>query len=161
MAAFDVVRHTPLGAEAAWARLTDWPSHSKFIPFTEVRVTSEVTEGVGTVFVAHTSLGWPGFDDPMEVTYWQPPTDHRDGVCRIVKLGRVVTGWAVLTVAPAGRHSRLSSAAVPSPTKREGATIRWVEQAQFRAAGPWLNWPNALVGRLVFGRLMDGLLTQR
>ncbi|MEJ7743253.1 MAG: hypothetical protein WKF73_12285 [Nocardioidaceae bacterium] len=65
LAAFDVVRHTPLGAEAAWARLTDWPSHSEFIPFTEVACDrQQVTEGVGTVFVARTSLGPLGIRRP-------------------------------------------------------------------------------------------------
>lgn len=160
MAAFDVVRHTTLGAEAAWARLTDWTRHGGLIPLTDVRVSSEGTEGVGTVFVARTSIGPLGFDDAMEVTYWQPPTQQQPGICRIVKLGRVVTGWAVLTVTPAGldQQSRPAAGLTP-PADKRGATIRWVEEAQFRAAGPLLNWPNALAGKYVFGRLVDGLLS--
>lgn len=152
MAAFEVVRHTSLSANAAWAKLTDWTCHGEFIPFTDVRVTSQGPRGVGTVFVARTSLGPLAFDDPMEVTYWDPPSDHRAGVCRIVKRGRVVTGWAVLTVTPDNRGLRSSA--------NGGVTIRWVEDAHFRAAGPFLNWPNALAGKLVFGRLVTGLLAE-
>lgn len=164
MAAFEVVRHTPLSAEAAWTRLTDWPRHGGLIPLTGVSVASEVTVGVGTVFVARTSIGPLAFDDVMQVTYWRAPTDGHAGVCRIVKLGRVVTGWAVLTVTPAltGKWGAVNKPRPPADVgshDQPGAVVRWREAAQFRAAGPLLNWPNALAGRYVFGRLMDGLLS--
>jgi len=159
MASFEVVRHSRLSADAAWVQLTDWPRHGEFIPFTEVRVTSKGAEGAGTVFVARTSIGPLGFDDPMEVTYWQPPSAQQGGICRIVKLGRVVTGWAVLTVTPDESGSSPRQGNDGGSAKRKGgASIRWVEEAQFRAAGPLLNWPNSLAGKYVFGRLVNGLL---
>jgi len=159
MVAFEVIRRTQLSADAAWRRLTDWRRHGDFIPLTDVRVMTQGLGGVGTILVARTSMGPLAFDDPMEVSYWRPPTGHTAGICRIVKLGRVVTGWAALTVTPqeatkAGQSTGRSKAT----SDTGGATIRWVEQAQFRVAGPLLNWPNAVAGKYVFGRLVDGLL---
>ncbi len=144
MARFDVVRRTALTADDAWLRLTDWERHNDFIPFTTVRLTTSSSAGVGCAFVARTSLGPVAFDDPMEVTLSQAPAGDAPGFCRIVKRGSAVTGWAQLTVASA-------------PV---GALVHWHEEAQLRAVGHLLDWPNALVGRLVFGRLVEGLLSQ-
>lgn len=143
MAEFEVVRHCLLEAPAAWDRLTDWTAHGDHIPFTRVAISPEgPTQGVGTTFVARTQLGPIGFDDPMEVTFWQPPADQLPGRCRIVKRGPTITGWAVLTVVASGA----------------GSTISWREAAGVRLAGPLLNWPNRVAGKIVFARLVDGLL---
>ena len=142
MAAFDVVRRSVLPPQEVWARLTDWVSHGRFIPLTAVTVAPGPTSGPGTVFVARTGVGPLHFDDPMEVTYWRPPGPDTPGLCRIVKRGRVITGWAVLEVAKSG----------------SGSVINWREEASVRLAGPLLNGPNRLVGKRVFGRLVDGLL---
>jgi hypothetical protein len=142
VADFEIVRHTPLSAAQAWTRLTHWERHSDFIPLTTIRLTGVIRGDVGATFVARTTLGPLHFDDPMELTKWQPPVDDEPGVCEITKRGSVVTGWAVLTVS----------------ADDDGATIRWQEDAGFRAAGNLLNWPNRLAGRRVFGKLVDGLL---
>ena len=142
MAQFEVVRHTTLPAPETWSRLTDWSRHGEFIPFTEVTVSARPDAGVGTVFVARTACGPLAFDDPMEVTYWRPPAGDQPGVCRIVKRGRVVQGWAVLTISPTAA----------------GSTVAWREDASIRLAGPLLDLPNRIVGKRVFGRLVDGLL---
>ncbi len=148
MAVFEVNRHSAHPAEQAWALLTDWRRHGDFIPLTRVLTTGDgdggpgTGQGVGATFVARTSLGPFHFDDPMEVTYWQPPGDG-PGVCRLVKTGRVVTGWAVLTV-------------TPSPT---GSSISWSEDAAVRFTGSLLSWPTKIAARWVFGRLVDRLLT--
>lgn len=142
MAVFEVVRHSSLSASTTWRRLTDWPGHGAFIPLTEVHVTSQSDAVIGTVFTARTALGRFHFDDPMEITHWQPPSSDQPGRCRLVKQGRVVTGWAVLTVTPTA----------------EGSTIHWLEDAHVRAVGPLLDLPNRVAGRIVFGRLVDGLL---
>jgi hypothetical protein len=143
VAQFEVVRHTHLDPEDAWARLTDWERHGQFIPFTTVTLTGIIREAVGAGFVARTRLGPLHFDDPMDVTVWQPPERLAPGVCEIVKRGRVVTGWARLTVTPA----------------QDGSVVDWVEDAKFRLAGPLLNLPKRVAGRRVFGRLVDGLLS--
>jgi polyketide cyclase/dehydrase/lipid transport protein len=151
VALFEVHRDSALTAPQAWARLTDWRRHGDFIPFTEVAVTGSAphppgTEGAGrgATFVARTSIGPLHFDDPMEVTHWRPPVDG-DGICRLVKTGRVVTGWAVLTV-------------TPTPT---GCSITWKEDAAVRFTGTLLGWPTRLIAAKVFGRLVDNLLKER
>ncbi len=143
MTSFDIVRHTFLSAEEAWSRLTDWERHSEFIPLTSIQLSNQSSTGAGAAFVARTSLGPVGFNDPMEVTVWQPPAGLSPGLCRIVKRGRVVVGWAQLTVAAAPR----------------GALVHWHEEAGFSKIGGLLNRPTRLAGRVAFGRLIDGLLT--
>jgi hypothetical protein len=149
VAGFEVRRDSVLTAAQAWARVTDWRRHGDFIPFTEVLVvgSADTTSrtpgaGLGAVFVARTSLGPLHFDDPMEVTYWRPPADG-PGVCRLVKTGRVVTGWAVLTVTPTS----------------SGCSVSWREDAAVRYTGALLAWPTKMSAAMVFGRLVDKLLT--
>lgn len=144
---FEVERHTTLSALDTWDRLTDWERHSSLIPFTAVTRCPGPPIGVGSRFNARTSLGPVGFDDPMEVTFWRPPSGPDAGVCRLVKRGRVVFGWAVLTVIP------LAEASDP------GSTVSWREQADVRLVGPLLTKPTAVVGKVVFSRLVDHLLS--
>jgi hypothetical protein len=142
VSSFEVVRHTHLSPQDAFARLTDWARHAEFLPFTTIRLAGLIRDDVGARFVARTALGPFHFDDPMEVSYWQPPTDDEPGVCRVVKHGKVVLGSAVLTVTPS----------------REGCVVRWQEDAQVRGPGRLLAWPSRVAGMRVFGRLVDGLL---
>jgi hypothetical protein len=148
VAVFEVRRESGLSAPEAWARLTDWRRHGDFIPLTEVQVVaspdaSAITPGAGSgaVFVARTSIGPLHFDDPMEVTYWRAPSDT-PGVCRLVKTGRVVQGWAVLTVTPTS----------------SGCSISWKEDAAVRYTRALLGWPTKVSAAFVFGRLVDKLL---
>jgi hypothetical protein len=145
---FEVHRDSALSASEAWARLTDWRRHGDFIPLTDVLVSgrpdataSSPGTGVGAVFIARTSLGPLHFDDPMEVTYWCPPGDG-PGACRLVKTGRVVHGWAVLTVTPTS----------------SGCSVTWTEDAAVRYTGALLGWPTKVAAGFVFGRLVDKLL---
>lgn len=142
MVEFSVVRRTTKTAPDAWACLTDWARHGDFIPFTTVTLRPGTPVGLGAVFVARTSLGWLEYDDPMEVTHWRSPDHAQGGICRIVKRGRVVTGWAVLTVDP----------------EPVGCRIGWRENANIRYGGPLLDLPTRVAGRRVFSRLVDGLL---
>lgn len=142
MADFRVVRRTSLPALEAWERLTDWPRHGDVIPLTKVVLTGEIRGGVGATFVGRTSIGPLHFDDPMEVTRWQPPEGEAPGICHIVKHGKVITGWAELTVTPDG----------------SGSVIDWHEEAGVRGTGHLLDWPNRVAGRRIFSKLVDGLL---
>jgi hypothetical protein len=139
VARFTIERDTGLHAAEAWRRLTDWQLHGDFIPFTTV---TRAGVGVGSSFTARTSLGPLGFDDPMHITVWRPPDADTVGHCRIEKRGRVITGWAELTVAP-------------TPT---GSRVRWGEAASIRHTGKVLDRPSRLVSRWMFGRLVDRLL---
>lgn len=141
VAGFDVVRKTSMTASEAWQRVTDWQRHGDFVPLTKISVGTDPESGLVT-FTARTAVGPIGFDDPMTITHSQPPTDTEPGVARIVKRGRVVLGWAVLTVTPL----------------ESGCEVRWHEEARLIGTrGPLVS----LVDRLVaggFGRLLDGLL---
>lgn len=140
MAKFEVRRETSLPAAEAWSRLTDWETHGLFIPLTTV---SRSGVGVGSSFCARTAVGPFGFDDIMDVTEWQPPVGDNPGRCRIVKRGRVISGWAELEV-------------TPTPA---GSIVRWVEEASIRRTGRVLDLPSLLASRVIFKRLVDGLLT--
>ena len=132
---FEVVLDTPLPPRAAWDRLTDWAAHGRHVPLT--RVTARPPQGVGGGFVARTAVGPVGFDDPMEIVAWDPPRH-----CRIEKRGRVVLGWAELTVEPRGSGSR----------------VRWREQATPAHLPRFATGLATAAGRVLFGRVMRRLL---
>jgi polyketide cyclase/dehydrase/lipid transport protein len=112
--AVTVTRHSDSPPDEAWARLVDWQRHGAHVPLTTVTVRPG-EPGVGAVFVARTAFGRLGFDDPMEVVEWDPPR-----FCRIEKRGRVMRGWAELTVSAAGTGSLLSWREEAVPTRLPG-----------------------------------------
>jgi carbon monoxide dehydrogenase subunit G len=136
MARFTVSVDVAAPVEQVWDRITDWPVHGRWIPGTSVSVTSGQPGGVGATFVGRTALGPVGFDDPMEITQWSPPSADRPGHCRVRKLGRVLLGWAEFDVL----------------ARSGGSTVYWVEDVQVAPA--WLTWPAspliAAVGRVGF-----------
>lgn len=141
MAGFEVVRRTPLSALEAWDRVTDWKRHGEHAPLTTVTVHG-APGSPDESFVARTALGPLGFDDPMVVTYRRAPSASEPGIARLVKTGRVVVGWAVLTVTPTDT----------------GAEVRWHEEARLRfTRGPVVAIAN-LVLKVAFGRLLSALL---
>jgi carbon monoxide dehydrogenase subunit G len=145
VASFEVIRHTHHKVDDAWSRLTDWERHGEFLPFTTVVLTGVIRDEVGAAFLARTSFGPFHFDDPMDVTVWEPPLWERPGRCEIQKRGQVVRGGAILTVTKTD----------------EGSLINWLEDASFRWVGRLLDLPNRIGGRRVFGSLVDGLLSDR
>lgn len=146
MTEFRVERRTDLPADEAWRRITDWPAHGRRVPLTRVLVGTPGPTGVGTVFVARTGLGRAGFDDPMEVVRWEPPAPGSPGHCRLEKLGRVITGWAEIEVTAAADGA-------------DGRTlVCWTEELRVGFLPRSLDRVTARTGRVVFGRVVDGLL---
>lgn len=141
MAVFEIERVTPLPPDEAWRRLTHWERHAAGVPLTRISVPTPPPPGVGTLVVARTAVGRLGFDDPMRVTDWRPGTH-----CRLEKTGRTVTGWAEIDV-------------LPDRSGGSGSLVRWREDVRVRGVPRALDRATALVGRLVFGRLVDALLT--
>ena len=84
---------------AVWDRMTDWPSHGRWVPLTTVTTLTARPDGVGARFVGRTGVGPVAFDDLMEVTEWLPPDGERPGRCAVRKLGRAVRGSAAFDVA--------------------------------------------------------------
>ncbi|MFJ7420833.1 SRPBCC family protein [Streptomyces uncialis] len=143
MALIDLERHCALDADEAWRRLTDWPRHGAFVPFTRVGVDTPV--GEGSTVLARTALGPVGFDDPMEITVWRPPEEGRPGLCGLEKRGRLVLGRAEIEVRPDGPGSR----------------VRWREEIRVRGLPRFCDPVLAAAGRRMFGRTVDGLLRTR
>ncbi len=92
MTRIDIQLELPHSIGHVWTRLTDWPSHSEWIPNTVVTVTRQTT-GVGTEFVGVTHLGPLRLDDPMTVTESRPPK-RGDASCVVTKTGLVLGGTA-------------------------------------------------------------------
>lgn len=89
--------------QATWDKITDWKSHSRWIPFTKVWIKKEspsgIPNGVGTVFVGRTGFGALAFDDPMEVVRFRAPVkDGKPGKVWINKIGSLVKGTAEFEV---------------------------------------------------------------
>ncbi|MFK0128698.1 SRPBCC family protein [Streptomyces nigra] len=143
MATFLLQRTVPLPLDEAWRRLTEWPRHGDVVPFTRIRVLTSGPTREGTRFVARTGLGPLGFDDPMDVTLWEPPGDTAPGRCRLEKRGRVMTGWAEIEVRP-------------GPGGRTRAV--WHEEVRVRFVPGALDGVVRLAGRYLFGRAMNRLL---
>ncbi|MGW1023597.1 SRPBCC family protein [Streptomyces sp. NPDC002577] len=145
MALIRIERVSPLSVAEAWHRLTDWRRHADVVPLTRVTVTTPPPTRDGTVFVARTGIGPAAFDDPMEVTLWEPPDPAEPGRparCRLDKRGTFVTGWAEIEVHPSEAGSR----------------VVWREELRVRRLPQFLDPPLAASARLLFGRAADGLL---
>lgn len=109
---------TSASVDEAWALITDWPAQSRWIAFTKVAIVREAN-GVGTRFTGRTQLGPVWFDDPMEVTTWEPPVNGRRGYCKVRKFGPWLLGTAEIEVEPA-------------PGDDGGAVVTWRESVQTR-----------------------------
>ncbi|MFD6290824.1 SRPBCC family protein [Streptomyces sp. NPDC060205] len=145
MALFHVRRDTSLGAGEAWRRLTVWERHADVVPLTRVRVVTLPPRGAGTVFVARTGVGPVAFDDRMEVVVWRPPHDRKPGLCRLVKRGGLVVGWAEIEV---------------RPTADGGSQVLWREELGVRGVPRFFDPVLGRAGRWMFGRAVDQLLSR-
>ena len=92
MTRIDIRMDLPHGIDHVWDRLTDWTSHSAWIPNTVVTISKE-TKGLGTEFVGITRIGPLRLDDPMTVSEYQTPKAGRAS-CTIIKTGSVLGGTA-------------------------------------------------------------------
>ncbi|MFF4016407.1 SRPBCC family protein [Streptomyces sp. NPDC001843] len=143
MVTFLLERTAPLPADEAWRRLTRWSRHGDAVPLTRISVVTDPPTREGTLVVARSGVGPLAFDDPMEVTVWRPPRDGEPGLCRLVKRGRVVLGWAELEVHPGpGGRTR----------------VLWREELRVRGLPAAFDRPLAAASRAVFGRAVNALL---
>jgi hypothetical protein len=130
VAQFEIVREVRLTPDEAWRRITDWPTHGRFVPLTKVTNTPHG-------FVARTGVGPLGFEDPMDVVTWDKPS-----CCRLEKRGRAVKGWAELYVEPCGGGSR----------------VTWREEIRVTGVPRALDGLTRLASARLFSRVIDGLL---
>ncbi|MEV5434200.1 SRPBCC family protein [Streptomyces sp. NPDC052701] len=143
MVDFLLERTAPLPLDEAWRRLTEWPRHGEVVPLTRITVVTPAPTRAGTRFVARSGVGPFTFDDPMEVTVWQPPRDGAPGLCRLEKRGRIVLGWAEIEVRP-------------GPGGR--ARVLWREEIRVRPLPGLFDGLLRRSARYVFGRAVNHLL---
>ncbi|MEU3570356.1 SRPBCC family protein [Kitasatospora sp. NPDC036755] len=144
MARFVLIRRTPLPPAECWERLTAWPRHGDRVPFTRVSVVRGTGREAGGVVLARTALGPLRFDDPMEIAELVAPGPGRDGRCLLVKRGDPVHGRAELRVRAAADG---------------GSAALWTEELTVVGLPRLFDPALAQAGRLVFGRVLDHLLT--
>ena len=118
-----------MSQQEAFSRLTDWQRHGDVVPLTTVRLTD-------TGFVARSGIGRLGFDDPMDVVEWDPPR-----FCRLEKRGRVIRGWAEISVSPTA----------------SGSQVVWREVAHVTGVPRILAGVERATGTALFRRLLNGL----
>jgi hypothetical protein len=126
----EIVREVALTPVEAWARVTAWERHGEFVPLTRIALTPNG-------FDAFTGIGRVGFHDPMEVVEWREPS-----FCRLEKRGRVMTGWAELSVVPSG----------------DGSRVTWREDIHVKGVPGFLDGITKASSRALFSRVVDGLL---
>lgn len=146
MTAFRLEREVVLPAQEAWRRVTDWGGHAARVPCTALASVTAGPTRPGTVFVVRSGVGRVAFDDPMEVVVWEPPAEGSPGRCRLEKRGRLVLGWAAIEVHPRGAA---------------GSLVVWTEDLRLGPLPRRLDPLVARVGRVVFGRALDGVLRGR
>jgi carbon monoxide dehydrogenase subunit G len=131
-------------AEAVWARITDWPAQSRWIPLTTVVIEPGGSggSGLGVRFTGRTRLGPIRFDDPMEVIEWQPVSGEESGRCRVRKLGPWLTGWAEIEVWPVAGGARVAWS--------EDIRLRWLPRFADRLLAPLTG----AAGAALFGRAL-------
>lgn len=131
---------TDLTPTRAWERIWDLGRQSAVIPLTDVRLDQSATLlEEGAVFSGRTSLGPFGFDDPMRVTTWSPPTTTEGGVATVVKTGPVVGGRIEVRVGPLGHGAVVQwrqGLALPWLPRR----LRWLEATAAWLAAPGYRW---------------------
>ena len=129
MEPFEIAREVPFPQQEAFSRLTDWQRHGDVVPLTTVRLTE-------TGFVARSGFGRFAFDDPMDVVEWDPPR-----FCRLEKRGRVIRGWAEISVWPT----------------ESGSKVVWREVAHVTGVPRIFARLENATGSALFRRLLDGL----
>ncbi|SDJ94716.1 hypothetical protein SAMN05421806_103437 [Streptomyces indicus] len=139
---FRITHRTPLPVDEAWRRVTDWQRHAAQVPFTRTTVLTDGPNREGTRFVARTGIGPIGFDDPMEVTLWEPPAPAAR--CRLTKTGKALTGWAEIEVQPAVRGT--------------GSYVVWHEDLRIVRLPRFMDQLTARAGHLVFGYALRRIL---
>ncbi|MRJ77475.1 SRPBCC family protein [Aeromicrobium sp. SMF47] len=130
MALIEIVREVRLPPAEAFARLTTWERHGDHVPLTRITRTPDG-------FDAFTGVGRIGFHDPMDVVQWREPS-----FCRLEKRGRVVTGWAELSVDPIDGGSR----------------VTWREDIHVTGMPRLMDAVTRASSRRLFSRVIDGLL---
>ena len=108
MGTFAIERLVAVPPQRVWDVITDWAGYARWMPLTTMRLDQGPTR-VGWSFAGLTGVGRLRFCDAMRITQWAPPSDAAPGAFRLVKVGRLLAGWAEVSVLPVagGEQTRL------------------------------------------------------
>jgi hypothetical protein len=108
MGTFAIERVVAAPPRQLWDVITDWAGYARWMPLTIMQVDPGPAR-VGWSFAGLTGVGWLRFADLMRVTEWFPPAGAGPGAFRLVKVGRLLAGWAEVSVLPIadGKQTRL------------------------------------------------------
>jgi len=144
---FSIERSVAVSPRRVWEVITDWEGHARWIPLTTMSLDPDPV-GVGWSFTGLTGVGRLRFADAMRITEWAPPAGLGPGMFRLVKVGRLLAGWAEVSVLPldGGRQTRL--------LWRENIVIRPVVLG--RLLGPLTDPLN----KALFSRVVDAMVAE-
>jgi uncharacterized protein YndB with AHSA1/START domain len=150
MTAFSLHRTSPASPAEVWDVLTDFAGHERWIPLTTMRVDPGEPR-VGWGWAGVSGLGPVGFADAMVLTRWEPPATAREGAAggrfAMLKVGRVLDGWADVRVEPAPGG---------------GCAVTWTEDIALRPR-PLRRLSQPLVdraARAMFASALDAMLEE-
>lgn len=160
MAALHLTRHTSTSPAAVWDVVADFAGYGDWMPMTRM-TTDEGAPRLGWGFAGLSGIGPLAFSDSMLVTQWDPPSTDSSGstgpsapaVFRIVKTGRLLGGWAQITITP---ESRVSTPGVM------GSRLDWVEDVVVRPM-PFKRFFAPALDRAsgwLYGRAVDAMLAR-
>lgn len=143
MGTFEVARGVRATPAQVWAVVTDWSGYARWLPMTTMRLDRGPAR-VGYSFSGLTGVGPLRFADSMIITQWQPPSGP-DGPAhfRLRKTGRLLDGWAVVSVQP----------------RPGGAWLEWTEDITVRpvSIGRLLAPVSDPLNRVLFGRAVAAM----
>jgi len=99
MGTFTIERIVAVPPPQVWDAVTDWAGYARWMPLTTMRLDQGPTR-VGWSFAGLTGIGRLRFSDVMRITNWAPPSGAGPGAFRLVKVGRLLAGWAEVSVQP-------------------------------------------------------------
>jgi uncharacterized protein YndB with AHSA1/START domain len=146
MATLHLTRETSATPAQVWDVVAAFDGYGAWMPMTRM-VTDDGPPRVGWGFAGLTGLGRLAFSDSMLVTRWDPPARSGAGVFRVVKTGRLLGGWAEVTV---------------SPRPDGGSRLDWVEDVVVRPL-PFKRLFEPLLDRAsawLYGRAVDAMLAR-
>jgi len=108
MGTFVIERVVAVPPSRLWEVITDWAGYTRWMPLTVMRLDPGPAR-VGWSFAGLTGVGRLRFADLMRLTQWAPPSGAGPGAFRLVKVGRLLAGWAEVSVLPiaGGEQTRL------------------------------------------------------
>ena len=99
MGTFAIERTVAVPPAQVWDVITDWAGYARWMPLTRMRLDQGPTR-VGWSFAGLTGVGRLRFCDAMRITAWAPTSGAGPGAFRLVKVGRLLAGWAEVSVLP-------------------------------------------------------------